>query len=190
SDSDARMHQLHEVVHSKALHRVELALALHRLQDRVGFSNKQLAEMLGKSAAFVSQMLGVAARVSPEILAEVQSSEPPGGIEALIQLSRVSDQEKQKKLWSLVRNERLDLKQLRKEVKHLRGARRGGRRPRSSTKNGGGDPPESLRVQFDLRVGRLDNVQRLVGILRDHLDVPLEEIVSAVQRVYDVELTL
>jgi ParB/RepB/Spo0J family partition protein len=184
-EREARLHQLHEIVHSKTLHRVELALALHGLQERLGFSNKQLAELLGKSPAFVSQMLSVATRVSPAILEEVQSSEIPGGIEALIQISRVPDQEKQKKLWALVKHKRLDLPQLRNEVK---GLRKGSRRPHVAHQNDSDNASEHVRVQFDNRLERMENVRKLVVILRDHLNVELDEILSAVRHAFDVEL--
>lgn len=88
--SDHELASLTENLQRADLHPVEEAVAVLRLSERLGVSQRDLAKRLGKSASDVNGMLSVA-RLPEETLQAVLNSEQPLARNLLIELARLPD---------------------------------------------------------------------------------------------------
>ncbi len=80
-DTTKAVHQLVENLQRENMNPIEEAKAFHRYLAATGQTQEQLAKRIGKSKAYVSQVLGILEKLTrpeQETLAQVQTSELPG----------------------------------------------------------------------------------------------------------------
>lgn len=181
TEADVRQRQLNEAIHSEKLRPIEIAMALWGVKQQTKLTSKKLAELVSKLEPWISSVLGVVAGLHEKILLEVQSSKVAGGMDGLIQISRVSDKKKQLQLWKRFKEEPLSLKQLREEVKLLNGRIA---RPQVDIENEKKPKTDGVDVRFDEALGTSENLEQVIEILRDRYEVKLEEVYTAAGKVF------
>ena len=87
-----------ENIQRENLHPVEEAIYILQLKERFGYTGKSLANILGKTDAYISKAIS-AAKLSPSVLEEARKQDKVG-IELLQELAKVKDEEKQLSLLS------------------------------------------------------------------------------------------
>lgn len=105
--------QIIENIHRENLKPVDEARAIRRLKDEFNLAHDALAERLGKSKAWVSQVLRILDLPS-EILTDVQTSEPMSK-SVLLEIAKEADPKKQSVLYARAKTGGMTVKNARAE---------------------------------------------------------------------------
>jgi len=151
------------------LHPLEEAEALTKMMNRHGYTQQQLARVIGKGRTTITELLSLNDLVD-EVKDECRTSDIPSK-SLLIELARVPDRENQIALWSKIRDGRFTVKQTRK-AKQL---------PARSSQS----TLEDVRTAGKTFLKRLSAIKRLneadreaLRELRTQIDQVLEQVLS------------
>lgn len=136
------------------LNAVEVALALRRLVDLHGYTQDHLAQMVGKSVAHVSNLLGVL-RLPRDILDEFVGSFGKSISQTkLIELSKIEDESAVREIWEMLKDGRTR-SELREAIGQIQSRPAKGGTPGEAVPDPAGHRPSSQDGSALLRLGKL-----------------------------------